>query len=155
MPKPDGPQFSAYEEELDNAVTRRFKNTAPLGRGTPGPLGPLDADLIDRSRATMKELNDFGYKIGNTDTKYPRGVEVDIGEPDVGVIVSPNPDGKGFSISVDHGDRFATTESGDYKYPEGWGSHRGFLDVEPHELPGALMDHLSRPEVRKHLKPPQ
>lgn len=154
MPKPDGPQFSAYEEELNNAVARRLKNPAPLGRGTPGPLGPLDADLIDRSRAIMKELGDFGYKIGNTDDKYPRGAHVDIGEPDVSIGVVPNPDGPGFSVSVDNLDRFASNEDGGYKYPEDWGEHRAFLDVEPHELPGALMDHLARPEVRKHFKPP-
>lgn len=154
MPKPDGPQFSAYEEELNNAVSRRIADPKPLGKGVPGPLGPLDADLIDRTRQTMKDLQDFGYTVGNTSDKYPRGVDVEIGEPDVGVILGPNPDGPGYSVSVINHNRYASNEDGSYKHPENWGEHRDFLNVESHKLPEALMDHLARPEVRWHMRPP-
>lgn len=157
MPKPDGPQFSAYEQELMNAAERSMKEAVrdgrPLGRGKGGLLGPLDADQADRSKAAGKDMSDFGYEIEPTDS-VGRGFSVNTGIPDVSVAVGANPEGRGFSVGVHHGDRFKTNEDGSYVHPEDWGDHREMLDVDRESLPQALMDHLSRPDVRRHMYPP-
>jgi hypothetical protein len=152
MPKPDGPQFTAYEQELNNAVARRMGTPRPLGRGTPrGVLGALDQDQIDRTSSGKKQLEDFGFTLSDIGQ---RGFSVDIGDPDVSITGAAHPDMGGFQIRVDHGDKFATNEDGSYKYPEGWGTHRGHLNVSEQELPGAIMDWLSDPETQRHMRPP-
>lgn len=148
-----GPQFSAYEQELMNAVQRRQQNPAPLGRGKSGLLGPLDADQADRTVSAGAEMDDFGFKIEPTD-RVGRGFTVDTGIPNVSVIVGAHPERRGFQVSVVNHDRFASNEDGSYKYPEGWGDHSEHLDIDKEELPTALMDMLSRPEVRRHMYPP-
>jgi hypothetical protein len=152
MPVPDGEQWTAYEQELMNAAERRLKDPTPLGRGTPkGVLGPLDQDQIDRTTAAKNQLEDFGYTMSDTGM---RGFTVDVGDPDVHVVGGAHPETTGFSVSVRHGDRFATNEDGSYKYPEDWGMHNAHLDVSEHELPGAIMDWLSDTETQRHMRRP-
>lgn len=155
MPAPDGPQWEnvdAYDQELINAVTRRLKDPTPLGRGkTRGPLGPLDADLIDRNKQAVRDVSDFGMTPIHV---HDRGFSVDMGIPDVNVGVTPYPTG-GFAVRVSHLDRYRSNPDGSYAYPEGWGDIKGHLPVEPHQLGSALMDYLAQPQVRHHMTPPK
>lgn len=151
MPKPDGPQFTAYEQELLNAANRRMSNPDPLGQGAPGALGPLDQDQINRTSSAKRGMADFGFTMKDIGS---RGFAVDIGDPDVSITGGAHPETTGFQIRVDHGDRYATNEDGSYKYPEDWGTHKAHLNVSEHELPGAIMDWMAQPETQRHIRRP-
>jgi hypothetical protein len=124
---------------------------------TRGPLGPFDADLIDRNNKAVRESADFGLPVAPLFKREDenRGFTVDIGIPDVSVILGARSRG-GYSIDVMHGDRYKSNEDGSYAYPEDWGRHSDVLNIaDESELPGAVMDHLARPDVRRHMFPPR
>jgi hypothetical protein len=151
MPKPTGPQFSAYEQELLNAVERRAKNPAPLGHGSPGVLGPLDEDQINRTQSGIRNLSDFGYTLKHTGR---REFAVDTGDPDVLISGGAHPETGGFQVDLLHYGRYESNEDGSYKYPENWGTVGAHLNVSEHELPTALMDWITSPEVQHHMRRP-
>lgn len=159
MPKPDGPQWDAHTLELFNAAKRRMESMtqhpdgriALTGKGSSGPVGPLDADIIDRASFAQKELSDFGYSLKNIGS---RGFSVDTGNPDISIVGTPHNEG-GFMVSLQNHKRFDTDEQGNFKYPETWGDVKGHLPVAKEQLPHALMDWLTSPEVRKHINDPK
>lgn len=161
MPRPEGPQWDAHTLELMNAAKRRVeevsKNKGPMkfgsseGRKGGSPVGPLDADIIDRASNANRELSDYGYTMKDIGS---RGFSVDIGDPDVLVTGTPHSEG-GFTVNVSHADRFRTDEQGNFVYPEGWGDVSKHLPVAKEQLPGALMDFLTSSEARKHIEKPR
>lgn len=152
QPKQFGSEGMPPEDaEIVDAANRRMAG----GPVTRGPIGPFDADNIDRNNKAMADMSDFGMPVTPTFTRSEenRGFSVDVGIPDVSVIINARSRG-GFGISVHHGARYETDESGNYRYPEDWGQHSEDLNVSEHELSGAVMDYLSRPDVRRHMVPP-
>lgn len=142
-----------HSQELIDAANRR----AAGGPVTRGPLGPFDADNIDRNNRAVSEMSDFGLEITPLASRQSenRGFTVTTGIPDVSVILSARSSG-GYSVDVSHGDRYKSNEDGSYAYPEDWGRHSDVLNVsDESELPGAIMDHLARPDVRRHMFPPK
>lgn len=117
------------------------------GTGHKGPVDAMDADTIDRTRSTIDRLNDFGMSASPLGGEQARGFVLDMGHPDHNVTVTPVK--SGYAVDMHHAGRFDTDDAGNYVHPSSWGSHQAVLEVGEHELPGALMDHLARPEVRR------
>ncbi len=151
-PTGSGPVDPA-DQEIYDAANLRVAGAQPQR----GPIGPFDADKIDRNNRAVSETSDFGMQITPLHSRQDenRGFTVDTGIPDVSVILGARSRG-GYSVDVVHGDRFRSNDDGSYAYPEGWGSHSDVLNVsDESELPGAVMDHLARPDVRRHMFPPE
>ena len=102
----------------------------------------MDADTIERTKSAHERLTDFGFQSELLGTKSPRGLSVNIGTEHQ-ISVTPN-SGPGYHVSIRHPDRYAEGK------PPGWGEHDQTLNVDEHDLPGALMNHFANPTVRKN-----
>ena len=117
------------------------------GKGPTGPLDALDADNIERSRAAITRLGEWGLPVSNTG-EHPRGLSLNI-SPNHSIDLTPAQ--RGWHIQINHADQYVedpTSPSG-YKYPEGWGQHKATLRVDDDDLPNAIVEHLTDPKVRK------
>lgn len=152
QPKQFGPEAAPEDQEVVDAANRRLSGASRQR----GPIGPFDADKIDRNNRAVSEMSDFGMKVEPTFKRLDenRGFSVDVGLPDVLVTLSSRSRG-GYSVGVMHQDRYKTNDDGSYAHPSDWGVHDDVLDVGESDLSGALMDHLARPDVRRHMTPPR
>jgi len=147
--RPLGQQFDGIrkglmaESEGMDVEDRDFVQSALrlAGTGHTGPINAMDADVIERTQSAHARLNDYGFPSSLIGSKSPRGLSVDIGTEHQ-VSVTPN-SGPGYHVSIRHPDRYAEGR------PAGWGEHDQTLNVDEHDLPGALMDHIADPTVRR------